>query len=160
MFFTRVNRPRAIPSPVGDGIEPVFEERIVNGVRSLVRTGGNPINAFVQESLRDTLVYNILDRYQRGDVNALQRMSGQFMDVTGMPKNLAEAQQKLIDVERQFSLLPISVRQRFDNSMSKFVAGFADGSALEILKDAGFITAPPRQSVEEVAKQKEVGVKE
>lgn len=156
-FRSRVDRPDTIPAPVGNAIEPVFEERIVDGVTSLVRVGGNPINEFVQESLHDSLVYTVIDRYQRGDVDALQRMSGQFMDVTGMPTTLAEAQQRLIDIERQFGSLPMSVRQRFDNSVSKFVSEISNGNAAKVFEDLGFTRVDPgsdqkRPSAEDLSK--------
>ena len=129
----RFNRPKTTPWPVGDGTAPIFEERIENGVRVLVETGRNPLNEFVQASLPETLVYNILARYQRGDEMALHKTVGQFIDVVGMPTNLAEAQQALIDIENKFNTLTADVKAVFNNNVNEFIDAVSHGKLDEKL---------------------------
>lgn len=129
----RFNRPKTIPWPIGDGTAPIFEETFENGVRVLRETGRDPLNEFVQASLPETLVYNILARYQRGDEMALHKTMGQFMDVVGMPTNLAEAHQAIIDIENKFNTLSADVKACFNNSVDEFIDAVANGKLNERL---------------------------
>lgn len=128
---SRFNRPVSSYAPVGDGMDVLFEERIVDGVKKLVKTGVNPLNEFVQKSLEDTLIYNILKKFEAGNVDVLNKSIGQFFDSTVMPHNLAEAQNSLIKAEAYFDSLPLDVRNKFDNSSSTFFQSVFDGSYLE-----------------------------
>lgn len=134
-FFSRSFMPPTVPVPEFSGMEPVFEEKIVDGKDFLVKVGDNPLNVFVQASLNETLVYNILDRYNKGDLSVLERTNGHFVDVVGMPTSLAEAQQKLIDIEKHFSALPLAVRRKFDNSVNTFISSVADGSFEKVFSE-------------------------
>lgn len=135
MLRTRFNRPKAISSYVPSGVSPVYEERIVEGVRILVKVNEEPLNEFVQKSLPDTLIYNILDKYNRGNVDVLNKTIGQFMDVTQFPTSLAEAQNNIIKAERHFNGLSSDIRRKFDNSPIKFMEAVFDGSVLEKTQD-------------------------
>jgi len=133
--FSRFNRPETIKAPIGDGTAPLFEERIVDGVRVLIECGRNPLNEFVQASLEETKIYNIINRYQRGDQAALNKVGGQFIDVVGMPTNLAEAQNALLSIERQFNSLPGEVKEKFGNNVNQFVQVVSEGKLDDVLKD-------------------------
>ena len=135
MLRTRFNRPKATSSYVPSGVSPVYEERIVEGVRTLVKVNEDPLNEFVQKSLPDTLIYNILDKYNRGNVDVLNKTIGQFMDVTQFPTSLAEAQNNIIKAERHFNGLSPDIRRKFDNSPIKFMEAVFDGSVLEKTQD-------------------------
>lgn len=78
------------------------------------------MNDFVQESLESTLVYNVLKRFNAGDPYALTKNVGVFADVSGAPRSLAEAQQLLIDVRRDFEKLPIDIRSRYGHNPMAF----------------------------------------
>lgn len=135
MIYSRFNRPAVERSFIGDALDPVFEERVVDGVQQLVEVKKEPINPFVQSSLAGTLVYNILAKYERGDIDALQRVAGQYIDVTGMPKNLAEAQQQIINISRQFDALPLDVRNKFGNNVDMFIKTVAEGNLNDFVKE-------------------------
>ena len=133
--FSRFNRPKTAPAPIGDGTAPIYEERVVDGARVLVEAGTNPLNEFVQASLEETRIYNIINRYQRGDVSVLNKSGGQFMDVVGMPTNLAEAQNALLTIERQFAALPGEVKEKFGNNVNEFVQVVSEGKLNDVLKE-------------------------
>lgn len=136
MFLrSRFSRSKSVSSPLGSGFSPVYEERIVDGVRTLVKINEDPLNEFVQKSLPDTLVYNILDKYNRGNVDVLNKSIGQFIDVTQFPTSLAEAQNNIIKAQRHFDGLSVDVKRKFDNSPIKFMEAVFDGSVLEKTKD-------------------------
>lgn len=120
-FGRRNCRWSPVPSPIGNGERSIFEERIENGKRSLVVTGKENLKDFIEASKAETLISNIMKRFEQGDVNALSRVQGFYGDVTSMPTNLADAQKVLINLETQFNSLPVDVRQKFDNSFDKYV---------------------------------------
>lgn len=120
-FARRNCRWSVIPSPVGNGERSIFEERVVDGKRSLVVTGKENWKDFIEASKDETLISNIMKRFEQGDVNVLSRVQGFYGDVTSMPSNLSEAQNVLINLENQFNSLPVDVRKKFDNSFYKYV---------------------------------------
>ena len=120
-FARRNCRWSPVPSPIGNGERSIFEERVENGKRSLVVTGKENLKDFIEASKNETLISNILKRFEQGDVNALSRVQGFYGDVTSMPSNLADAQNVLINLENQFNSLPVDVRKKFDNSFDKYV---------------------------------------
>lgn len=127
-FGTRFNRPDVIPSPVGNGERDIFEERVVDGVKQLVVTGKENFKAFIEASKNETLISNIMKRFEQGDVAALSRVQGFYGDVTGMPSNLAEAQNMLIFLENKFNALPLDIKKKFDNSFDKYVQDISNAT--------------------------------
>ncbi len=132
MVRTRFNRPTTISAPIGSGYDPVYEERIVEGKRKLVKVGENPLNEFVQKSLAETQIYNILRKFENGNVEILNKTVGQFMDVTGMPTSLAEAQNQIIRVNKYFDSLPLDVREKFGHNPNVFLEKVFDGSFVDL----------------------------
>lgn len=128
MLFSRFNRPKTEAVPSFPGTQSVFEERIVDGVRKLVKTGENPLNEFVQKSLAETQVYNILKKYENGNFDVLSKTVGQFFDATEMPRSLQDAQNALIKAEVYFDKLPVDVKNKFNNSCASFLDSVFDGS--------------------------------
>lgn len=120
-FFSRTNRPAAVVPPIGDGTVPKYEEFFENGEYVLKESGRDNLFEFVQASKDETQIYNIIARYQRGDVNALHQRVGQYMDVVGMPTNLLEAQRVMHDVQRKFDNLAPDIKSKFDNDVNVFV---------------------------------------
>lgn len=143
VIHSRFNRPVVIPCPIGDGILRQYETRIKDGKRVIEVTSEASLFDKVQEALPDTLVYNILARYERGDMTALTKVHGQYMDVVGMPSTLAEAQQLLIDIRNDFESMPPELRRRFNNSVDEFIESVSTGKAAEVFKEINAATASP-----------------
>ena len=51
-------------------------------------------------------------------------MKGQYTDITGAPKSLAEAQQMIIDLKAKFDELPKDIKQKFDYNVEQYIAEF------------------------------------
>lgn len=128
MVFSRFNRPKTQAVPAFPGTQTVFEERIIEGTRRLVKTGLNPLNEFVQKSLPETQIYNILRKYENGNVDVLSKTFGQYFDSTDMPRTLQDAQNALIKAEVYFDKLPVDVKNKFNNSCSAFLDSVFDGT--------------------------------
>lgn len=126
VVYSRFKRPEVVPWPIGDGTAPIFEELIENGVRVLRETGRDDLNAYVQASLEETKVYNIINRFQRGDESVLSKSLGQFVDVTGMPTNLLDAYSVLLNIESKFNAMPPDVKKLFNGDFSIFVDAVAN----------------------------------
>lgn len=131
-FFSRNNRPKAVSPPIGDGTVPKYEEVVKDGRRGLVENGKDNLFEFVQASKEESLVYNIINRYQRGDLMALNQRVGQYIDVVGMPTNLAEAHQAVIDARRTFDGLPAEIRKKFDYSFDLYLEQVAKSTPEQI----------------------------
>lgn len=114
-------------TPGATGIAPVYNEIVDNyGRRTLKQTGVHDLNQFVQTSLPSTLVYNILDRFQQGDLSALQKTQGFYADVTAVPKSLFEAHRFLSSLEDRFDHLDKDLRAKYDFDFGKFVRSIND----------------------------------
>lgn len=116
------------------------------GKKELVKVGKTNIYKKIQANLEETQIYNILDKFNAGNpeiVERLQRIDGVFGDFTNAPKSLAEAQQKIIDAHNEFLKLPSDVRKEFNNSTTEFLAGLENGKIEEVLKKFGHKETPP-----------------
>lgn len=147
IIYGRFNRPKTIPSPAGDGILRQYEVRIVDGKRVISVASESSLVDKVKESFPDTLIYNILARHERGDVTALNQVSGQYMDVVGMPTTLAQAQQMLIDIRNDFDKLPQDVRKHFNNSVDEFIESVSTGKAAEFFQAQAAANNPAADTV-------------
>lgn len=120
-FFSRCIRPSTIANPFGNGERSIFEERVENGQRRLVVTGKEDFKSFIEASKEETLIKNIIKRFENGDVTAISKTQGFYGDVTGMPSNLAEAQNFLINLQNNFDSLPGDIKEKFGNSFDNYV---------------------------------------
>lgn len=135
-FFSRLNRPPCSTVSLGSPMSDVFEERInTNGEKELVCTGKTSAYDRVQASFKDSLVYSALARAGAGDSTALNRAQMFYGDVTKVPKNLAEAHQLLLNMDKNFESLPVEIKRVYDNSPSKFVKALSDGTVAPVLAD-------------------------
>lgn len=146
-FFSRTNRPKTIPVVLGDGTAPVYDEVLVDGRVMLQQVESENLFDFVQASKAETSVYNIIDKFNRGDESALHKTVGQFMDVLGMPTTLAEAQQSLINVTKKFDSLPMDIRQKFENNVNIFVDTVSNSSPEKLKKIFGIASDPKEPDV-------------
>lgn len=133
-IYSRFDRPSTIESPTGNGERSIFEERIIDGERNLVVTGKEDFKAFIEASKEDTLIDNIIRRFQNGDVTVLQRKQGFYGDVTNMPSSLAQAQNMLIQLEANFNSLPLEDRELFGNSFDRYVSEVSKMSASDFIE--------------------------
>ena len=156
-FFSRTNRPKTIPVVLGDGTAPVYDEVLVDGRVMLKQVDTENLFDFVQASKAETSIYNIIDKFNRGDESALHKTVGKFMDVLGMPTTLAEAQQSLINVSKKFDSLPIDIRQKFENNVNIFVDTVSNSSPDKLKEIFGIVSDPqtPVVDTEEIIVEKE-----
>lgn len=133
MFYSRSSRPTTAVSPCGRGFSVQYEERIVDGSLSLVKTGVRDVHTFIQQGRDSCDVYNILNRFSNGDISAIQRVKGFYADVAAMPKSLIEAHNFMKSIDAHFDELPAEVKEEFGNSSHKFMKSIENGELNKIL---------------------------
>lgn len=124
-FFSRLNRPKAKPAPRGNGTAPVYREVLDDGQPHLVVDSVDNLFEYVQASKEECNVYNLIERYRRGDKTALGQPGGQYVDVTGMPTSLMEAFNVMQKTRRSFDALPADVRAKFDDNFDVYLQTMA-----------------------------------
>ena len=139
------------PSPAGSRVRIIYGERIdSNGRRYLYEKGTEDIYEKIQEN-KDTCDLNrIVQRYLLGDESVLNRYTPSFIDATGMPTSLAEAQNSIIRITEEFFTLPLDIRKKFDNSPEKFINSWGSPEFREI-----FEIKPNNESVDNLKLEKE-----
>lgn len=123
MFRTAYSERIRFNQPIGSKI--ITEHRLVldkDGIDHLVRD--NKINIYerIQASAEQSDINNIVRRAKQGDPLALNQVKGEYMNVLGAPKNLREAQEFVINAQRQFNSLPLETKKAFDMDPKKYVA--------------------------------------
>lgn len=132
IFYTAYQRSKTEAAPAGTKEEPVYQMQInTRGHKELVKIGKTNIYDIIQESLEQSKIENIIRRATEGDPYALQTMNGQYIDVSEMPKTLAEAQQFVIKAKGEFDQLPINIRRKFDMSAEKYIATYGTNEWIE-----------------------------
>lgn len=123
-FFTLYDRPETKPTtPTGEKIELRHEPNISEtGKRYLSKTRKQNTYELIQIGREETEVARIVNRAMNGDYNALNAMQGTFTDITDAPKSLAQAQQFIINAERDFKELPKEIQKEFEYDSKQFIA--------------------------------------
>ena len=123
-FYARNKYPETIACPECSKFVDTFSLEIdkATGKKELKKTGKTNLYEKIQKSKEETLIYNILDRYQNGDTQVIEKHKGVYGDFTNMPKTLAEAQQILINAEKTFMQLPLEERKKYNHNISEFLA--------------------------------------
>lgn len=149
-FYHNNKRPTTIASEPGKKIESQYK-MITNelGIEELVEVGKTNIYEKIQANKESTLINNIIERYNNGDVQALNQRQPVYGDTTQMPKNLAEAQQMVINAERYYNSLPNEIKQKLNNSKEEFFESTTNGEFEIILNDYYNSVKPKQQEQKE-----------
>lgn len=117
------------PTPAGTKIITEHRESITkDGRRELIKDREINIYEQIQASAESCEIQTILRRAAEGDTNILNIVNGQYIDVTGAPSSLAEAQQFVIRAKDEFDKLPKDIRYKFENNAEMYVAEYGTES--------------------------------
>lgn len=106
----------------GNGVKKEYQLRVVNGNKTLVETGETDLYAYIQSHADSVDIHKILERCaMMDDYTPLIRMPAEFMDVSNMPTNLAEAFAAVQDAENFYNKMPISIKEKYNNSFGEFL---------------------------------------
>lgn len=95
-----------------------------SGRELLVHDQKKSMYSEIQSHADSVDIHVLIDRYERGDFDALNSGNAQFADIVDMPKSLAELYQRTKDTENYFNGLPKDVREKYNFSASEFLASF------------------------------------
>lgn len=118
--FDRMKKVQKFVTSNGSKIENVYEYRIVNGIKTLVKVSETNIYDKIQSFEPSCNINNIIARFMNGDVDAMNVRKGQYGDFTSVPTSYAELYERIQECEESFNRLPLDIRKKFDNSASKF----------------------------------------
>lgn len=124
MFRTAFTPHPSVAQPAGDPIKQLYQPHIHDdGSFELVEAGTADLYMEIQSHKDSVDIHVILDRFARGDVDALQRLQGNYMDITQMPTSYAELLNTVIQGESEFAKLPLDIRDKFGHSYHRWIAG-------------------------------------
>lgn len=140
MFETKYRVPRRVFAHPGDPIKitytPEFDRR---GVMSLVESGKENIYDFIQSHKDSVDLHKIIERFERGDVNALSKVQAVYADLSEMPRTYSEMLNHVIAGEKMFDELPISVKEKFGQNFHSWMSTLGSD---EWLSNMGFVSDP------------------
>ena len=77
---------------------------------------------YIQSHKDSVDIHVLLERFQRGDVDVLNRVQGFYGDITSMPSTFADALNIVRSSEEFFNSLPVEERAKFNHNF--FLAAF------------------------------------
>lgn len=99
------------------------------GVQSLVKIDKQKdVHSEIQADYASTDINLLMKRFALGDSSAIDVTTGFYVDVTKMPKNLAELFDRNTECSQFFDSLPVEVKEMFDNSYTQFFTELNDDS--------------------------------
>lgn len=123
-LYSYYDPPEVLPNNAGNELEPVFELRVNDkGEQELVKVGETNVREKIQQYKDECDIGQILARATI-DPTILNQRECFYADVTEMPKSLAEAQNMIVAIRKEFDLMPPEERAKFDYSVEKYIAEF------------------------------------
>lgn len=149
-FFSRYNRPKAIPNETGTEFDKTYNVEIdKNGHKELKETGKTNRYEKIQSFKEECEIANILVR-ATVDPTILNQRNGQYGDFTKAPKTLAEAQNIILKIKDEFFNLPVETRKEFNNSPEQYIAAYGSESWQKAL---GLVKEEAKEEVKEVKEE-------
>lgn len=93
-----------------------------DGTIDLVPTAKDNIQEFINSFAAQTDMHYIIAQLKNGNTSVINRRPMMYGDFTDAPRSYAQALQMVIDGRATFDSLPLSVRNKFDNSFEKWFA--------------------------------------
>lgn len=122
-FKTQYDKKERVYCSSGDPIKLLYGLEVDDkGVSDLVVKGKFDLYDFIQSHADSVDIHKILERFENGDVDALNKYQGYYADITDAPKTFAEALNTVIKAKDLFNSLPLEVRAKFDHSPEQFIA--------------------------------------
>lgn len=127
MFKTQYDDRERTKTNPGNRIAPVYE--FSKG--QLKKVGEKDIYAEIQSHAESCDIKIMIARLQMGDTTMIRNV--QYMDITDMPKNLAEAYQMVNQATADFNNLPIDVRREYNFNPEEYIKDIGTDHWLKLL---------------------------
>lgn len=118
--------PHNHPKTKGQNLFFPFEERLIE----MLDENGNPYlesvetidtYALTQSHKDECDIENILKRAAMGDMSVFRQSEPTYMDATGLPKSLMEAQNLVNRMKYEFEQMPAEVKEKFGYNADRYV---------------------------------------
>lgn len=128
MFASRNNPPEKEYTIVDLRTAPRFGYQVdqKTGKKYVAEVGQTNFYLRMQEQKEETLIYNVIDKYNRGQTDLIGENTGGFIDCIGLPNTLQEIQQSLINAELIFNGLPLEQRGKYGHDIGAFLKDVED----------------------------------
>lgn len=122
-FETKYGEKKKYKSPTGAKIQIEHTPHMgLDGKRKLLKDNPKPIYEMIQAHRESCEIERIVKRALDGDLTAINAIEGQYIDITGAPTSLAQAQQIIINAKRDFDQLDAETKKKFENNVEIFIA--------------------------------------
>lgn len=123
-------RPRKC-SCAGNKTEPHYVERYTEtGHPYLVKDGETDIVAIIQSHKEECDINLMLQRYAAGDTSVM-RNDAKYIDTSDLPTTIHEYFNLMKAQHEKFDALPVTIKQKFDNSFEVWASTSGTGEWLE-----------------------------
>lgn len=144
---SRVPNPSDFITCSGDLFKSVLSGKLMpDGTITLTEVDRIDIKAEINSHASTCDMAYILSRLRQGDVSVVNVTPGVYGDFTQFPKSYAEMLQLVQSGEAAFASLPLDVRYKFDNDVSKWFASIGSDdwrSAMNIPKPVTTVDVKP-----------------
>lgn len=130
--FRTENNYKSPKMPVYGKEEPIYQVQQVplkNGAMRPVEVGKTNIYERIQKSCGFRSVKELVERYERGDIQALNKRQGFYGDISKMPACLNDVNAVVRNAQSTYHTLPKDVKAMF-GSYENFIASVSDGTYL------------------------------
>lgn len=110
------------PSCSGDRFYPNYQRYNNNGVESVRVSGMIDRYAEIQASADSVDIYTILGLAANGQPELLNQKSGYYVDISDLPSDIHDVYSKVNIARDYFDSLPISEKQKYNNSFDRYLA--------------------------------------
>ncbi len=115
--------PNTFVTSSGDEYHIVYSSVLnEDGTIDLVPSAKDSIQDYINSFVPQTDMHYIIAQLKNGNTSVVNRRPMMYGDFTDAPKTYAQALQMVIDGRATFDALPLSVRNKFDNSFEKWFA--------------------------------------
>lgn len=116
-YYNEENRPKTAKAQgrKEKGIREVIKTEIVNN--KVKRTLIKKVNEYekIQTNKENSLLSNIIKRFQNGDINALNQKQVSYGDQTLMPKTIHEINEMSLKAKAKLENLPETIKEKILN---------------------------------------------
>ena len=153
-FRTQFESHSRVVQPAGDRSHTLYSGRYTDtGHFILEESGKEDIYDKIQSHASSVDIHVILDRFRRGDIEALGDASRSiYFDTSEMPKNYAHLLNIVNEGEQAFMSMPVEERAKYGHSFVQWMMSFDKSSADTVSSDT--------VSADKVSADKEVSTSE
>lgn len=137
-FATRNCPPEKVYTVTCKKSAPKFGEVVdkETGRKTVKVVGETNLYQMIQENKAETLIYNVIDKYNKGHTELIGENVGGFIDTIGVPNTLQDMLQVQINGELAWQSLPLELRRKYGHDVGAFLVDVQKQSDLKKQQEA------------------------